>query len=133
MLLKIILDKITKLLTTTLIMYYIYIKGIEVRYLFVCLLSTMLLNANQFYYEFDKKVEVVPKITKKSVDSSDIHEFITTDGKSLKFKNEILVQCKEDAYCLDDFEDLNLQNVTTLSSSFFLIKLNSSQDIFEYC
>lgn len=93
------------------------------------------LFANNFYYEFDKKVELTPQASTKSLNSTqdNIMQYKTTDGKTMKFRNEILVQCKDNAYCEDDFSDLSLDNYKKIGSTNFLIKLNSTQDIFEYC
>ena len=90
--------------------------------------------ADNFYYEFDKKVELKNVIKSDSLSSNDeIQEYVTTSGEAVKFKNEILVQCEKDKYCEDDFESLNLSNRTKLSEDFYLIKLDQDQDIFELC
>lgn len=102
---------------------------------FIFLFLTTFLNANNFYYEFGKKVELQPKINSKSINStaSEIMQYKTIDGKTMKFRNEILVQCEDNAYCEDDFSDLSLDNYKKIGPSNFLIKLNGTQDIFEYC
>jgi len=91
------------------------------------------LLANSFYFEFDKKVEIVPKISTKTLNNDEIQEYTTTEGKTIKFKNEILVECNENSDCTDDFQELNIESFNKISHRFFLIKLNSNQDIFEYC
>lgn len=91
------------------------------------------LLANSFYFEFDKKVEIVPKISTKTLNNDEIQEYTTTEGKTIKFKNEILVECNENSDCTDDFQELNIESFNKISHRFFLIKLNSKQDIFEYC
>ena len=103
-------------------------------YLLLCCFLTNLLLADNFYYEFDKKVELKNVIKSDSLSSNDeIQEYVTTSGEAVKFKNEILVQCEKDKYCEDDFESLNLSNRTKLSEDFYLIKLDQDQDIFELC
>ena len=93
------------------------------------LFSSML--ANDFYYEFGKKVELKPKLQTQSVQTQkDVLEYETTEGKSVKFKNEILVQCKANAYCEDDFSDLAISNYEEIASGFFLIKVENAQNIF---
>ncbi len=99
--------------------------------LFFLILSLNFLYANNFYYEFDKKIEVTE--IKESSDLEGVKEYLTNDGRTVKFANEILVQCKQNAYCNDDFEDLTLTNIEQIDSTFFLIKLDDSQNIFEYC
>ena len=104
------------------------------KYLLLCCCLTNLLLADNFYYEFDKKVELKNVIKSDSLSSNDeIQEYVTTSGEAVKFKNEILVQCEKDKYCEDDFESLNLSNRTKLSEDFYLIKLDQDQDIFELC
>lgn len=104
------------------------------RYLLLCCFLTNLLLADNFYYEFDKKVELKNVIKSDSLSSNDeIQEYVTTSGEAVKFKNEILVQCEKDKYCEDDFESLNLSNRTKLSEDFYLIKLDQDQNIFELC
>ena len=104
------------------------------RYLLLCCFLTNLLLADNFYYEFDKKVELKNVIKSDSLSSNDeIQEYVTTSGEAVKFKNEILVQCEKDKYCEDDFESLNLSNRTKLSEDFYLIKLDLDQNIFELC
>lgn len=94
-------------------------------------LSLNFLYANKYYYEFNKKVEVEEIEKNSSVD--DTKEYTTKDGKIVRFKNEILVQCKENADCQDEFEELSLDNIEQIDSRFFLIKLDDTKDIFEYC
>lgn len=104
------------------------------KYLLLCCCLTNLLLADNFYYEFDKKVELKNVIKSDSLSSNDeIQEYVTTSGEAVKFKNEILVQCEKDKYCEDDFESLNLSNRTKLSEDFYLIKLDLDQNIFELC
>lgn len=99
----------------------------------ICTLSTAIF-ANNFYYEFDKKVELQNTIKAESFTSNnDIQEYTTTNGEVVKFRNEILVQCKDTFYCEDDFEELNLSNRTKISENFYLIKLDENQNIFELC
>ncbi|MGA1933197.1 hypothetical protein ACH5BF_10840 [Arcobacter sp. YIC-464] len=99
-------------------------------------LFSTLLFAEDFYYEFDKKVELTKSLEAKSYsldsqnNSEKIHSYETTDGKTIKFKNEIIVQCQKDAYCEDDFSDLNITNYKEISKNFFLIKIEDTQNIF---
>lgn len=103
------------------------------KYLLILISLNFSLLANSFYFEFDKKVEIVPKISTKTLNNDEIQEYTTTEGKTIKFKNEILVECNENSDCTDDFEELNIESFNKISHRFFLIKLNSNQDIFEYC
>lgn len=99
--------------------------------LFFLILSLNFLYANKYYYEFDKKVEVEEIQENNSEDN--IKEYRTKDGKIVRFRNEILVQCRENSDCQNEFEELSLDNIEQIDSKFFLIKLDDTQDIFEYC
>lgn len=106
------------------------------KYLIILLLSLTFSYANKFYYENDKKVEVQDNGTKtKSINQTydDVQEYTTTEGKKIKFRNEILVQCQTNSYCEDDFEELNLINYKKINETMYLIKLDNTQDIFFYC
>jgi transcriptional/translational regulatory protein YebC/TACO1 len=105
------------------------------KYLFILLLSLSFSYANKFYYEFDKKVEVQTNTATKSLNEtySDVQEYTTSEGKTVKFKNEILVQCNENSYCEDDFEDLNLTTYKKIGEATYLITLDNTQDIFSFC
>jgi hypothetical protein len=104
------------------------------KYLIFCCFLINGLIADNFYYEFGKKVELKNIIKSDSLTSNDeIQEYTTVGGEAVKFKNEILVQCEKDKYCEDDFENLNLINRTKLSEDFYLIKIDKNQNIFELC
>lgn len=102
------------------------------KYLLITLFAVnSLFAANDFYYEFDKKVYIQENVTSfKS--SNGIQEYKTTDGKIIKFKNEIVAQCKKDIQCIDDIKNLGINTIVKISSNFYYIKLNSSMNIFEY-
>lgn len=105
------------------------------KYLFLILLTFSVSYASNFFYEFGKKVEMAPSVSPKSTNETydDVQEYITSDGKYIKFRNEIIVQCVKDAYCEDDFEELTLTNYKSIGSNTFLITLDSTQNIFTFC
>ena len=106
------------------------------RNLLILLLLTNILFAEKFYYEFGKKVyvEEVVKPESKSLnnENTQIKEYLSTDGKTVKFKNEIIVQCEKDRNCEDDFITLDIKNFYKISKYFYHIKLDSNQHIFEF-
>lgn len=90
-----------------------------------------LFATNDFYYESGKKIELKPQLSQQNLNTqNEILQYETTDGKTLKFKNELLVQCKKNAYCEDDFSDLVITDYEELATGYFLIKINSDQNIF---
>lgn len=102
--------------------------------LLMLLALTYLLFAENFYYEFGEKVYVEKIIKTKDLSSKDneIKEYKTSDGKIVKFKNEIIVQCEKNKNCEDDFTLLGIKKFYKTSSYFYHIKLDSNQDIFEF-
>ena len=99
------------------------------------LLLTNILFAENFYYEFGKKVYVEEKQQVQSKDvktNNDIKEYKTTEGKTVKFKNEIIVKCEKDKNCEDDLTTLGIKNFYKISNYFYHIKLDSNQNIFEF-
>lgn len=105
------------------------------RYIIILSILTNFLLANKFYFEFGKKIEIQNKIIHKSLDNkTNIERYTTTKGKQINFrKNEIIVRCHDKKECKDDFLDLNLQNFKEISTSFYLIKLENKENIFDIC
>ena len=103
------------------------------RNLLILLLLTNILFAEKFYYEFGKKVyvEEVVKPESKSLnnENTQIKEYLSTDGKTVKFKNEIIVQCEKDRNCEDDFITLDIKNFYKISKYFYHIK----RLFFQFC
>lgn len=93
------------------------------------------LLANDFYYEFDKKIYIKDKIINKEFSSTkndtSIQEYTTTDGKTIKFRNEIVAQCNN-ITCKKDIENLGVEKVIEISKGFYFIKLDKNKNIFEY-
>lgn len=102
------------------------------KYILFLLLLGNYLFANKFYYEFDKKVEIKNQLQTQNLKTkNDILQYQTTTGKNIKFKNEIIVQCKINAYCEDDFSDLSIIDYEKVIDNLYLIKLTKNQDIFD--
>jgi hypothetical protein len=106
------------------------------KYILLFLLLTNLLFAEKFYYEFGKKVYVEEVINTQSkslnTNEEEIKEYKTNNGKTVKFKNEIIVECEKNKNCEDDFITLGIKNFSNISKYFYHIKLDSNQDIFEF-
>lgn len=100
--------------------------------IFILIFCTSFIYAQDFYYEFGKKVEVKQGVKSKALSSlDDIQEYETLDGKKVKFKNEIILKCNTQR-CEEDFKTLELKNIEKISKNFYLIKLDASKNIFEY-
>ena len=96
--------------------------------LFTVLFSSLF--SSDFFYEFGKKVEMKPNLKTQSTSENSILEYETTKGKVVRFKNEIMVVCQKNAYCEDDFSDLSISNYEEIASGYFLVQVESSQNIF---
>ena len=103
--------------------------------LLLVLITIFQLNASNFYYEFGKKIEVSPVISSKSLNNSnnDFLEYSRSDGKIVKFKNEIIMQCNKNTDCEDDLIDLSITDYKKIGKTFFVIKVSDTQNIFELC
>lgn len=90
--------------------------------------------AKNFYYEYDKKVYLEKKIQDKKTRSKNhsFNTYLTKEGKTISFKHEIIVQCKENKSCENDFRKLKLNNFEKIAGTFYLIKLQREQNIFDY-
>ena len=94
-------------------------------------LLTNLLLSNDFYYEYGKKIELLNNSTTKLLSNNSIAKiYTTTKGKSLIFKDEIIVRCKENKICDNDIELFNLKKIIKRSNDYFLLQINSNQNIF---
>lgn len=100
------------------------------KFILLILITFSTLFASDFYYEFGKKVEMKPSLKTQSTSENSILEYETTNGKEVRFKNEIMVVCKKNAYCEDDFSDLSISNYEEIASGYFLIQVESTQNIF---
>lgn len=92
------------------------------------LLLGSLLQANDFYYEYEKKVSIVKSFESRSGNNVKFYE--NSLGKKIGIKDEILLQCQDDTNCTTLFRDYNISEVEKLSSKIYLIKVPKDVDIF---
>ena len=90
----------------------------------------LVLCANDFYYEYGKKVEVTKVKGQRSLGDASIEQYTTSSGKKVGIKNEIIVKCKQ-ADCVSTLNKYNLTNITNLTDTVFLVKLVNDENIFE--
>ena len=86
------------------------------------------LQANDFYYEYGKRVSIVKSFETRN--GSDVKFYENSLGKKIGIKDEILLQCREDSNCSTLFTKYNISKVEKLSSKIYLIKVPEDQDIF---
>ncbi|MBN2825223.1 MAG: hypothetical protein JXQ76_07870 [Campylobacterales bacterium] len=100
--------------------------------LIALLLLASLLDANSFYYEYGQKVELTPATQKRSTDSS-VEYYQKSNGNTVGIKkDEILVKCYEGVDCSKVLAKYSFVSTSNLSSTIYLVKLASSQDVFTY-
>ncbi len=98
------------------------------------LITLLTLNAcaNDYFYEYGKKVELTPVNTPstRSLNSSNIKYYKTKDGRKIGIKNEIIVKLKKGVDPKGFFLKYNIKNTEHLGSTTYLLKLSASQNIF---
>ena len=96
------------------------------------ILFTLNACANDYFYEYGKKVELIPINTPstRSVNSNDIKYYKTKDGREIGIKNEIIVKLKKGINPKEFFLKYNIKNYEHLGSTTYLLKLSPSQNIF---
>ena len=101
------------------------------KYFLTLLCTSSILFSSDFYYEYGKKVEVNKLANTKALSSNDkMNTYSTNTGKTIKFRNEIIVRCKKNSICNDELEEAGLTNYIQRSSTYFFIKLDNNVDIF---
>jgi len=100
--------------------------------LIALLLLASLLYANDFYYEYGQKVELTPATQKRSTNSS-IEYYQKSNGNTVGIKkDEILVKCYQGVDCSKVLAKYGFASISSLSTTIYLVKLTSSQEIFNY-
>ena len=86
-------------------------------------------QAQEFYYEFGKKVLVTPLADSRSVDG--IKYYTKSEGKEIGVKDEIILKCKDNISCKESLEKYKFISITNLSKSLILVKIENTKDIFK--
>ena len=93
------------------------------------LTSMILLQANIFYYEHGKKVEL-KEVKEIRSNVKGITYYKTVQGNKLGVTDEIIVQCKKNIDCFKLLEDQGFINISKLSSILFLLKVGKNENVF---
>ncbi len=102
---------------------------IELLLLLASLSITACASANDFYYEYGKKVQLTKLKEQRS--NTQVTYYQTQNGHKVGVKDEIIVQCQENTNCLDTLTDYSLTNISKLSDEMYLIKLNDKSKLFK--
>jgi len=97
---------------------------------------SLLTEASDFYYENGKKVEVV-KIEKshkqqKKSSGTEVEYYKTSKGHKVGVKNDILVECQEDADCQEVLSAYETLSVEALSDTIFMVTIAKDKNVFEF-
>ncbi len=100
--------------------------------LFLTIVLTLNACANDYFYEYGKKVELTPinNPSTRSINNSNIKYYKTKDGRKIGIKNEIIVKLKKDIDPKAFFLKYNITNSEHLGSTTYLLKLSPSQNVF---
>ena len=88
-----------------------------------------IVQAQEFYYEFGKKVLLTPTANSRAVDG--IIYYIKADGKKIGVKDEIILKCKDNISCKDSLKKYKFKSIQNLSSSLILVKVQDAKDTLE--
>ncbi len=92
---------------------------------------TSLLNADNFYYAFGKKIEVTKLQQNRELDKSGITYYETKNGHKLGVKHDIIIGCKKGNSCLKVLKNYDIKSIEKLSPTLYLLTLPTDSDPFE--
>lgn len=103
------------------------------RFILIPLYLVSFLLANEYYYSFGKKINLTKSYELRATNNSNTVYYVKENGSKVGVSNEIIVKCKEDINCKQLLSSQNFANISKLTSSLFLIKLNEidKNNIFE--
>jgi hypothetical protein len=93
-------------------------------------LLSLSLYSSDYYFEYGKKVELTKAKDYRSEGVGGVDYYITQYGNRVGITNELIVKC-EHSNCTEILGKYNLTNITSLSDSLFLVKLENNENIFE--
>ncbi len=86
--------------------------------------------ANDYYYEYGKKVGVVKLHESRTINDRNVH-YYKINGKKVGVTDEIIVQCNDGVDCPQVLEKYHFPKVSTLSEKLFLVKVQNADDVFK--
>ena len=98
--------------------------------LFILLLFALMLNADSTYYERGELTELQKTNIQRSSDGSGIEYYKTKSGQKVGITDEILVKCKAGVDCKSLLNQFNLNDVSNLTDTIFLVKVKNYDNIF---
>ena len=103
----------------------------------VLLLSfTIIGNADEFYYENGKKVELkeieISQSLKQRVRNNGTKYYRTSQGTTIGVRDDILVECVEGIDCKEVLSKYETISVSNLSKNIFIVKIAKDKNIFKF-
>ena len=83
-------------------------------------------QAQEFYYEFGKKVLLTPRVNIRDVNG--VRYYTKADGRKIGVKDEIILKCKDNILCKDSLKKYEFKSIQNLSSSLILVKVQDAKD-----
>ncbi len=91
---------------------------------------TLLLGANESYYEKGELVELKKILQSRSTDSTGIEYFQKSNGQKVGITDEILVKCNAGIDCERLLAQFSQTNISKLTDTIFVVKVEDYDDIF---
>ena len=88
-----------------------------------------MIQAQEFYYEFGKKVLVTPLADSRAVDG--VKYYTKEEGKKIGVRDEIILKCKDNISCKESLVKYKFVSIANLSKSLILVKVKDTKDIFK--
>jgi len=95
------------------------------------MLVTLLGNANDFYYENGKKVEVIALYLERTFNDG-LRYYKNSKGHKIGVKNDLLVECIAEVNCTSILKKYEILSIQKLSDSIYLISIDRDKNIFEF-
>ena len=111
-------------------MYLNLLWRVKMKKFLILSLFALLLNADSSYYEKGKLVELQKMNTLRSADGGSVEYFQTTKGQKIGIKDEILVQCKTGVDCKLLLNQFNLNDISKVTDTIFVVKIKDYDNIF---
>jgi predicted adenine nucleotide alpha hydrolase (AANH) superfamily ATPase len=93
------------------------------------LIMANILQAQEFYYEYGKKVNLKPISTQR--DLNGIKYYQKAEGVKVGVKDEIILKCKDNISCRDSLLKYQFKSIENLSNTLIIVQIEDKEDIFK--
>ena len=88
-----------------------------------------MIEAQEFYYEFGKKVFITPIKDSRAVNGIRYYRD-RENGKKIGIRDEIILKCKDNISCKESLERYKFVSISNLSQNLILVKVRDKREIF---